>query len=80
MVSQVMLALRTTPKASCEKDIDDVRDLFRNASVSTIYVSSRLEFMLFLPTFFLLYLTTVYKARHKDCKWKFRNILAEIIF
>lgn len=43
MASEVMLlAPRTTTvpiKSSCEPDIDDIRDMFRNASVTTIYVS-----------------------------------------
>ena len=39
MASEVMLAPRSAPKTSCDMDIDDVRDVFRNASVTTIYVS-----------------------------------------
>ncbi|KAK0179121.1 hypothetical protein PV327_007941 [Microctonus hyperodae] len=42
MASEVMIPPRTAPKSSsCELDIDDVRDLFRNASVSTIYAKQR---------------------------------------
>lgn len=44
MASEVMLAPTTTPGTS-RREIDDVRDMVRNATVTTIYVSHEILYL-----------------------------------